>query len=232
MKEENIVIGIEGLVGSGKTSICRKLLDYIPNSIILHGGNIYRAVVYGMMKSGIDLKNIKNKSKNLDVMDVMQKLGIDIKLENRETVIYINNKKIDEEELQSDKSSMAVSVVSNVADNTKFYQFGKEIIDKYREKYNVILSSRDIVKMYPNVTYHFFITATLDERVRRKSIQYKEKIDLKKLKENIEKRDKLQEDSGYYKIYYITNIIDVTNCETIEEGAKLVLDKINLPLNV
>lgn len=232
MKEENIVIGIEGLVGSGKTSICRKLLDYIPNSIILHGGNIYRAVVYGMMNSGIDLKNIKNKSKNLDIMDVMQKLGIDIKLENRETVIYINNKKIDEEELQSDKSSMAVSVVSNVADNTKFYQFGKEIIDKYREKYNVILSSRDIVKMYPNVTYHFFITATLDERVRRKSIQYKEKIDLKKLKENIEKRDKLQEDSGYYKIYDITNVIDVTNCETIEEGAKLILDKISLPLNV
>ena len=232
MKEENIVIGIEGLVGSGKTSICRKLLDYIPNSIILHGGNIYRAVVYGMMNSGIDLKNIKNKSKNLDVMDVMQKLGIDIKLENRETVIYINNKKIDEEELQSDKSSMAVSVVSNVADNAKLYQFGKEIIDEYREKYNVILSSRDIVKMYPNVTYHFFITATLDERVRRKSIQYKEKIDLKKLKENIEKRDKLQEDSGYYKIYDITNVIDVTNCETIEEGAKLVLDKISLPLNV
>lgn len=232
MKEENIVIGIEGLVGSGKTSICRKLLDYIPNSIILHGGNIYRAVVYGMMNSGIDLKNIKNKSKNLDIMDVMQKLGIDIKLENRETVIYINNKKIDEEELQSDKSSMAVSVVSNVADNTKFYQFGKEIIDKYREEYNVILSSRDIVKMYPNVTYHFFITATLDERVRRKSIQYKEKIDLKKLKENIEKRDKLQEDSGYYKIYDITNVIDVTNCKTIEEGAKLVLDKISLPLNV
>lgn len=232
MKEENIVIGIEGLVGSGKTSICRKLLDYIPNSIILHGGNIYRAVVYGMMNSGIDLKNIKNKSKNLDIMDVMQKLGIDIKLENRETVIYINNKKIDEEKLQSDKSSMAVSVVSNVADNTKFYQFGKEIIDKYREKYNVILSSRDIVKMYPNVTYHFFITATLDERVRRKSIQYKEKIDLKKLKENIEKRDKLQEDSGYYKIYDITNVIDVTNCKTIEEGAKLVLDKISLPLNI
>lgn len=232
MKEENIVIGIEGLVGSGKTSICRKLLDYIPNSIILHGGNIYRAVVYGMMNSGIDLKNIKNKSKNLDIMDVMQKLGIDIKLENRETVIYINNKKIDEEELQSDKSSMAVSVVSNVADNTKFYQFGKKIIDKYREKYNVILSSRDIVKMYPNVTYHFFITATLDERVRRKSIQYKEKIDLKKLKENIEKRDKLQEDSGYYKIYDITNVIDVTNCKTIEEGAELVLDKISLPLNV
>ena len=30
----NVVIGIEGLVGSGKTSICRELLNFIPNSII------------------------------------------------------------------------------------------------------------------------------------------------------------------------------------------------------
>lgn len=47
----NIVIGIEGTVGAGKTSICRMLLDKIENSIILHGGNIYRAIVYGMSKS-------------------------------------------------------------------------------------------------------------------------------------------------------------------------------------
>ena len=33
---ENIVIGIEGLVGSGKTSICKCLLDKIDNSIIFH----------------------------------------------------------------------------------------------------------------------------------------------------------------------------------------------------
>ena len=44
--EDNIVIGIEGLVGSGKTSICRELLKLIPNSIILHGGNLYRGIVY------------------------------------------------------------------------------------------------------------------------------------------------------------------------------------------
>ena len=47
----NIVIGIEGTVGAGKTSICRELLKQIENSIILHGGEIYRAIVYGMMKN-------------------------------------------------------------------------------------------------------------------------------------------------------------------------------------
>ena len=130
---ENIVIGIEGTVGAGKTSICRELLKDIENSIILHGGEIYRAIVYGMMQ-----KQIEN-AQNLDAFDIMKKLGIEIKLENKETVIYMNGKKVDEKDLQSKKSSMAVSKVSNTADNTRLYQFGKELIDKYREKYNVIL---------------------------------------------------------------------------------------------
>ena len=29
----NIVIGIEGLVGAGKTSICRELIKKIPNTV-------------------------------------------------------------------------------------------------------------------------------------------------------------------------------------------------------
>lgn len=33
----NIVIGIEGYVGAGKTAICRELLNKIPNSILLEG---------------------------------------------------------------------------------------------------------------------------------------------------------------------------------------------------
>ena len=84
----NTVIGIEGTVGSGKTSICRELLKEIENSIILHGGEIYRAIVYGMMKNKIE--NVEN----LDAFEIMEKLKIQIKLENRETVIYMNGKKI------------------------------------------------------------------------------------------------------------------------------------------
>ena len=53
---ENIVIGIEGMVGAGKTSICKNLIKKIDNSIILHGGNIYRAIVYGMAKTKISTK--------------------------------------------------------------------------------------------------------------------------------------------------------------------------------
>ena len=215
---ENIVIGIEGTVGAGKTSICRKLLEKIDNSIILHGGEIYRAIVYGMMKT-----KIKN-TENLDAFEVMKELGIEIKLENRETKIYMKGQKIDEKELQSKQASMAVSKVSNTANNEKLYQFGKELIDKFRKEYNIILSSRDIVKMYPNVTYHFFIDASIEERTNRKYMQYNRKIPKEQIKEMIQKRDELQESSGYYKIYPQTKVIDVTNCKTAEESAELILE--------
>ncbi len=225
MKHENIVIGIEGKVGAGKTSISRKLLTKIDNSIIIHGGNIYRAIVYGMMKEKL-CKDNKNASKstigemeakledftNLDIFEIMKNLGIEIRLENKETVIYMKGKKVDEKDLQSQKSSMAVSQVSNVANNDKLYQFGRNIIDKFRKDYNIILSSRDIVKMYPDVTYHFFIDASIEERTKRKYMQYNKEIPKEQIKELIEKRDELQEKTGYYKIYPQTKVIDVTNC--------------------
>ena len=214
---DNIVIGIEGTVGAGKTSICRELLNYIDNSIILHGGEIYRAIVYGMMQTKID------NTQNVDAFDIMKKLGIEIRLEDRETVIYMKGKKIDEKDLQSKQASIAVSKVSNVADNTKLYEFGRNLIDEYRKNYNIILSSRDIVKMYPDVTRHFFIDASIEERTNRKYMQYNKEIPKEQVKEMIQTRDELQEKSGYYKIYPHTQIIDVTRCKNAKESAELVL---------
>ena len=214
----NIVIGIEGTVGAGKTSICRELLKDIENSIILHGGEIYRAIVYGMMQNKIE------NTENLDAFEVMKKLGIEIKLENRETVIYMNGKKIAEKELQSKKASMAVSQVSNMANNAQLYEFGKELIDEYRKDYNIILSSRDIVKMYPDVTKHFFIDASIEERTNRKYMQYNKEIPKEQVKEMIQARDELQEKSGYYKIYPQTKVLDVTNCKDAREAAQMVLE--------
>ena len=229
---DNIVIGIEGLVGSGKTSISRELLKYIPNSILLHGGNIYRAIVYTMMNLKPDLKNMMKEAKNFDITKIMKQINLEVKLEDRETVIYVAGKKMNSKDLQSEKSSLAVSAVSNVADNKNLYEFGRKLIDSFRESYNVILSSRDIVRMYPDVTYHFFITADLKERVKRKFIQYNEQIPMEQIKKTIISRDELQQKSGYYDIHKITQIIDVTVCKTVEESTEKVLKHIKIEATV
>ena len=230
--KNNITIGVEGLVGSGKTSLCRALLDMIPNSIILHGVNLYRGIVFALMNSGIDMSEMQNNSSeisHIDIKQMMDMLKVELKIENRESVVYVNGIEINEESLQSDTTSMAVSKIAKDADNSEFYTFGKKLIDMYKQKYNLIISGRDLMKIYPQLDYHFFITADLEERVRRKMKQYSNsQITEKELLEHIQERDKLQEESGFYKRYDKTIDIDVTDCKSAEESAKKVFEHIVL----
>lgn len=225
----NTVIGIEGLVGAGKTSICRELIKEIDNTILLNGGNLYRAIVYAMLKNGKKVEEIKSQGKELDIKEMMDLFKIQIKIENNETIIYIDGTKAQEEELQSKESSLAVSTVGGSADNRKLFLFARNLIDDLKKDHNVIVSGRSVMKIYPDCDYHFFIVADLEERVKRKCGQYKNKESEQEVRENIIKRDELQEKAGFYEYSENTIEIDVTKCKSIEESTKLVLDKIKLP---
>ena len=225
----NIVIGIEGLVGAGKTSICRRLIKIIPNTVLLNGGNLYRAIVYAMMKNGRKIEQLKDEAKNIDIKKIMDFFNIELKIENNETNIYIDGEVAKEEELQSKDASMAVSVVGGIADNTALFEFARNLINSLKKTYNVVISGRDIMQIYPDLDYHFLITASIDERVKRKCIQYKGKVNEEEVRENIIKRDELQEKAGFYKMYKNTIKLDVTECKTVEESTNKVLEKIKLP---
>ena len=84
------------------------------------------------------------------------------------------------------------------------------------------------MQIYPELDYHFLITASLEERVKRKCIQYNGNISEEEIKQNIIKRDEIQEKSGFYKKYENTILVDVTNCNSPKEGAKKLLEYINI----
>ena len=227
---EHIVIGIEGLVGCGKTSICRELLNKIPNSIIFHGGNLYRGIVYALMQTNKNLskniKDLKSNLQNIDIKKLMDELKVEIKIEDRETVIYVAGQKIDEEKLQSKESSMAVSIAGKNVDHTNLFIFARNFINEFKDKYNVIVSGRALNTIYPDLNYHFFITASLEERVRRKAIQYGENTNMEELKEHIKTRDDLQEKSGFYDMQENTIKVDVTECKSALESTEKVCEYI------
>lgn len=222
MENKHIVIGIEGLVGSGKTSICRKLLEENKNAVLLNGGNLYRAIVYTLMQQEPNLFKLRKLTKNVDIKKYMDENKVEVRIENRESLIYIDGKLADEEELQSKASSLAVSVVGGIADNTMLFEYARNLIDELKKENDVILSGRAIMKIYPEVDYHLFITASLKERVNRKCIQYKDKEKSKEVKRNIIIRDILQKIAGFYKIYKNTIKIDVTECKSVEESTRKV----------
>ena len=92
--------------------------------------------------------------------------------------------------------------------------------------HNVIVSGRSIMKIYPDVDYHLFITASLEERVKRKCIQYNENENKNSVRKNIILRDILQRIAGFYKIHKNTIKIDVTDCKSVEESTSKVLEYI------
>lgn len=225
----NLVIGIEGLVGAGKTSICRYIIENKENTVLLNGGNLYRSIVYAMMQNGEKLEDLKSKGKSLDIKEMMDLFKVEVKLENKETIVYVDGKKVSEEAIQSKEASMAVSTVGGSADNKNLFIFAKNLINELKKDYNVIVSGRSVVKIYPELDYHFFIVADLDERVRRKCMQYENKETFEDIKNNISKRDELQKQAGFYEYAEMTIEVDVTDCKTVEESSKKVLKYIKVP---
>lgn len=224
---ENMVIGIEGMVGAGKTSICRELTNIIPNSIFVDASEIYRGIVQAAIKSGLNIEAIKNSSASINPMELMKKLKVEFKIENKCTEIYVDGEKVSKEIIGNAENSIGVSVMAANSNNEELYKFARQILDSYKEKFNVIFSARDIITIYPNLTCHVYITADLKERVQRRYNQYEGKYTIEEVQKMILKRDELHEKSGFNKMGKNSITIDVTECKDAKESAQKVLQEIN-----
>lgn len=244
----NIVIGIEGMVGAGKTSICDELLNLIPNSIFVDGSKIYRALIEALHMAKDSLRFDENSkaedaaSSNkkpdlfeginsleqmamLTPFDLLKKLQVEFKIEDRKTVIYIAGKKVNEEAMKSMQNSIGVSKMANQADNSKLFAFAHQIIQEYSKKFNIIVSARDLVKIYPEMDLHIFITASLEERVQRRYNQLKGEYTIDEVRNSIIQRDILHEKSGFNETFDKTVKVDVTGDSSAKESAKKIFDK-------
>ena len=220
----NIVVGIEGMVGAGKTSICDELLNLIPNSIFVDGSKIYRALIEALHEKNIDMAQIE-KIQNLTPFELLKKLQVEFKIENRKTVIYIAGKRVCEEAMKSMQNSIGVSKMANMADNSKLFIFAHQIIQEYSQKFNVIVSARDLVKIYPEMNLHIFITASLEERVQRRYNQLNGEFTIDEVKTSIIQRDILHEKSGFNETFQKTVKVDVTEDKSAKESAQKIYDK-------
>ena len=139
--------------------------------------------------------------------------------------------KVSEEYIQSKEISLAVSTLGGRTNEKSLFQYAKNLINNFKEEYNVILSGRGVLNIYPECDYHLFIIADLEERVKRKASQYNDKT-FEEVRQNIVKRDELQREVGYYNLHEITKVIDVTDCKSVTESTDKVLDVLNIPLEV
>lgn len=207
------VIAIDGPAGAGKSTIAKLVADKI-NYTYIDSGAMYRALTLKVLESSIDLHN----------RDAIIKISENVDIDFKEKSIYLYGEVVDKQ-IREERINKCVSYVAaipevrkNVVELQRKISYGK----------NVVMDGRDVgTVIFPNAFMKFFITASLEERAKRRCTEIEDNgvaVDLDEIKNQIEKRDYIdtnREDSPL--IQAEDAVLIDTSGKCIEEVLKEVL---------
>lgn len=175
-----MIIAIDGPSGAGKSTVA-KLLSKSLNFEYIDTGAMYRALAYKAFKKNIDIcKDNEDK-----INEMLNNTIIDY----QNNCIFLDgenvNDKIRDEHIS--KLSSKISAISSV--RLKMIDLQRNI----SKNKSVVMDGRDIgTAVFPNAQYKFFITASVDERAKRRYNELIQKgVDVcyEEVKSDIIKRD-------------------------------------------
>ena len=187
MNKKGLVIAIDGFSSTGKSSISKVVADTL-GLIHIDTGAMYRAITL------FGLRNFKNEKQEIDLSKLLQNLN-KISLEFRENSgkleIYLNGENVSKE-----------IRTTEVSDNVSFIAKQPEVRERLvvlqrdiAEKQGVIMDGRDIgTVVLPNADYKFFLTASADERARRRFLELQSlgiETTIEEVKQNLIERDRI-----------------------------------------
>ena len=157
MKELLFSVAIDGPAGAGKSTIANMVADKLKIEYI-DTGAMYRALTLKVLNVNKDPKNTS------EVVQIMKITEIDF--ENNQ--ILLDGKNVDEE-IRDNLVSTNVSYVSQykeVRDQMVLLQ------QKMAKTKSIIMDGRDITTVVlPDAEFKFFITASIEERAKRRYIE-------------------------------------------------------------
>ena len=187
MNKKGLVIAIDGFSSTGKSSISKVVADTL-GLIHIDTGAMYRAITL------FGLRNFKNEKQEIDLSKLLQNLN-EISLEFRENSgkleIYLNGENVSKE-----------IRTTEVSDNVSFIAKQPEVRERLvvlqrdiAERQGVIMDGRDIgTVVLPNADYKFFLTASADERARRRFLELQSlgiETTIEEVKQNLIERDRI-----------------------------------------
>lgn len=160
-----INIAIDGPSGAGKSTIAKAIAKEL-NIIYLDTGAMYRAVALKAQSLGIDpLDNEK-------VDKMLPSVNIAIEYIDDTQHIFLDGKDVSEDIRKHEVSQMA----SDISKNHNVRMFLVEMQRKIAKENNVIMDGRDTTSfVLPNANYKFYLTASAEERTKRRVLQLEEK---------------------------------------------------------
>lgn len=211
-----IQIAIDGPAGAGKSSIAKTLAQKF-KYIYIDTGAMYRALTLVVIEKKIAVDDLA------EIEAEAAKINIYFKIINDVQEVYIEDRRVTEE-IRGYEVSKKVSIISAISG------VRKEMVKKQKEmagENNVVMDGRDIgTVVLPEAKVKIFLTASPEERARRRYLELKEKgqfINLEKLSEDIRQRDYMDENR---KISPLKASPEAVVIDTTELAFNEVLDKI------
>lgn len=221
---KKLIIAIDGPAGSGK-STSAKLVAKKLNYLYIDTGAMYRAVTLFALRKKIIGQTEK-------IIELAKSLDIVLKFIEGETQIIVN-----EEDVSKEIRSFEVN--SNVSDISAIEGVRKILVKKQQEMGKdggVVMEGRDIATVvFPDADLKIFLTAGIDERAKRRALEFSEKgtdIPLDKVKENLKNRDFIDSNRSASPLIKSPDSIEVdTSNITIEQQVDLILKEVERILN-
>lgn len=212
-----INIAIDGPAGAGKSSTAKlvaKKLGYI----YVDTGALYRTVGLYSIRKGIDTKDSEK------VIATLSDIKVEIKFVDGSQHVFLNGEDVSEA-IRTPEASMGASNVSAIP---KVREFLFDLQRSIAAENNCIMDGRDIgTVVLPNADVKIFLTASAEERAKRRykeMLEKGEKIDYNEILEDINKRDYQDSHREIAPLKQADDAIYVDNgCYDLEGGAEYLL---------
>lgn len=217
---KNYVIAIDGEAGTGKSSLAKNIAKKY-KIVYMDTGAMYRCVTLNMIWEEISLDEIYK------IERLLENIKIDMENENGEDKFYLNGidvtKQIREKQVND--------LVSQVSHIPVVRERMVELQRKLAKGKKIVMEGRDIgTNVFPNAKVKIYLTATAQERAKRRYEQNKEKginIPYEEILNNVIFRDRNDKSSSVAPLKKADDAfeLDTTNY-TLEEVEKIVVEKI------
>lgn len=224
------IITIDGPAGSGKSTVA-KILARELNLKYIDTGAMYRAITLLALQNNIDCKDEKSilkLARNINLQ--LDSNSVD---ESRYTTVKIDGKDVTNE-IRSREVGAAVSIVSKLSGVRRYLV---SLQKKFIQGGNAVLEGRDTGSVVcPNATLKIYLTASLDERIKRRDLQIREKghfLERNIIKKEIISRDRIDSSREDSPLVIPENgiIIDTSRLSVkgvVEKIKKLYFKKVNV----
>ena len=222
-----ISVAVDGPAGSGKSTITKMVAEKLGYNYV-DTGAMYRAITYNFLNN--DLKELNEEK----VIKFLSTLKFDVKFIDKKQYVLINGEDVSKKIRTAEVSKFT----SLFAKSPAVREF---LIDTQRnlaKSNNIIMDGRDIASVVlPNADVKIFLTASVEERARRRVLDFERQgitdVNYEKVKEEIKARDYQDENRDIAPLIKVDSAILIDTTElTIDQVVEKMIELIKFKENL